>query len=256
MPLFTLLKCLTFFLVLPLWGTSEEWMQAASASYQQGEKATSFYEQKQAFNRALYLYRLAEQEMGSGISTLDRAIADTYYQIGEYAWAILYYQRALKANPHQDFVLSRLTKAQQKLGLSTEKPSSRHSLLVQFFLELSQHMRVFVWILFVTFLFWSLAIWFPSSWMRKLAGSSAILLCFLIFNFLYFYYFTPLEGILVTSTGLYRGPNVNQAQLTNYPLSAGSKVLVLEMTSEGDWVKIANTAGIIGYIPTTHLRLI
>jgi tetratricopeptide (TPR) repeat protein len=256
MRLFTILKCLTFFLVFPLWGIPEEWMQEANASYQQGERATSFYEQKQAFNRALYLYSLAEQEMGPGIPTLDCALADTYYQLGEYAWAILYYQRALKANPHQDFVLSRLTKAQQKLGLSTETPASRLSSWIQFFLELSQHLGVFVWVLLVTFLFWSLTIWFPSSWMRKLAGSGTILLCFLIFNFLYFYYFTPLEGILVTSTGLYRGPSANQPQLTNYPLSAGSKVLVLEMTSEGNWAKIANTAGIIGYIPTTSLRLI
>ncbi len=75
-------------------------------------------------------------------------------------------------------------------------------------------------------------------------------------NAIIFYYLTPIEGILVVSSGIYRGPNWNQPQLSNEPLLAGSKVRVLQAVSDGNWVKITNSHGMIGYIPISNLRLI
>lgn len=109
-------------------------------------------------------------------------------------------------------------------------------------------------VIFLAFITCSSTIWFRFSWIRKLAVASAFLLLIFLSNFLFYYYFTPLEGILIKTTGLYRAPDLNQAQLTNQPLLEGSKVEILQMTADGNWLKIANSTGVVGYIPTTSLR--
>src|SRR4051812_44901770 len=109
-------NCLAVFLAFALSGIPEEILQEAQRSYQQGEKALTYEERKLAFNRALFLYSSLEQEIQSPPASLNQALADTYFQLGEYAWAILYYQRALKQHSPNSFLLSHLEKAQQKLG--------------------------------------------------------------------------------------------------------------------------------------------
>lgn len=256
MLLLSLLKFLALFLIFPLWGNSETRLQEANASYQQGVTATTFEGRKQAFNRALYMYSLLEEELGSRVPALNQALADTYFQLGEFAWAILYYQRALKSNPHDETLISQLKEAQQKLGLPSNAISADQNPIIRFLFKLSRRFDLLLSILLLTFLTCSLAIWVPSAWGRLLAASSVVLLSLLLGNLLFFYYFTPLEGILVTSTGFYRAPDWNQPQLTNRPLLAGSKIKVLQTTSEGNWSKIEDSTNLMGYIPTTSLRLI
>jgi tetratricopeptide (TPR) repeat protein len=254
MRLLFFLEVVALFLVLPLWGTQEEMLQEANASYQQGENATSFEERRLAFNRALHLFSLLEEKTPSPTPALNRAIGDSYFQLGEYAWAILYYQRAFKTDPHDPLLIDHLSKAQQKLGLPID--SSSHQDTIKPILKLSKQYELFFWIFLLTFLICSTLIWFPFSWSFKCAISSIFLLFLSLGGILFSYYSTPIEGILVTSTGFYRAPDWNQPQLTNYPLLAGSKVKILQMTSEGNWLKITNATDLIGYIPTAALRLI
>jgi tetratricopeptide (TPR) repeat protein len=244
---------LTLCLMFPLWGNSEKILQEAQTSYQQGEKATTYEERKLAFNHALSLYLTLEQEAPS--ADLDQALGNTYFQIGEYAWAILYYQRALKQDPQNSLLFSHLKEAQKKLGLSEEQYPYQKKGIKPFFI-LSQQFQLLFWVIFFTIVLFSCTIWLSFPWIRKVAMGSAALLALLLANFLFFYYFTPLEGILVKTAGLYRAPDWNQPQLTNEPLLAGSKVQVLQTTSDGNWLKIENPQGTIGYLPTLTLRLI
>lgn len=216
--LFSILQILTLFLVTPLEATPAEIWQEANQSYQQGLTAITYEERKKAFNLALSLYHQVDQTTEGGSSALNQALSETYFQLGEKAWATLYEQRALKKDPLE------------------------HNL--------------WFWFCLLTFLICSLAIWFSYRWLRKLAMSCAILVFLGLACLLFLHYFTPLEGILVKSTGFYRAPDEKQPQLTATPLSAGSKVRVLQMTSEKDWLKIEDATGVVGYIPTATLRLI
>jgi tetratricopeptide (TPR) repeat protein len=250
-----LLFYLIILLALPLNGeTPEETWQTAIASYQKGEKAKTYEERKLAFNHALFLYSSLEKEGSSHSPTLDLALADTYFQLGKYPWAILYYHRTLKKDPSHSLARTRLEKAQQKLGLPPSIPSDQEK--GSFFAFLSRQFQLLLGIMLLTFLALSCAIWFPIPWIRKLAFSFVLILSLLIGNSLFFYYFTPLEGILVKSTGFYRAPAWNQPQITNRPLLAGSKVQILQITPDQEWLKIQNSYGIIGYIPADTLRAI
>lgn len=246
-----LFSLLTFLAMQPLlWGeqTSDLW-QKANASYQQGINATSYQERKTAFNQALLLYQKLKQEDLQS-ADLDQALGDTYFQLGEYAWTILYYQKALKNGSVNALLPAHLKQAEEKLGLP---PLEQKESQIQPFFALAQNTSLLLIAIGVTFLVISCTIWLSFSWLRKLAIGCAIVLSFLLGNALFFYYFSPLEGVLIKTTGLYRAPDWNQPQLTNQPLLAGSKVQILQMTKEDNWLKI-EYAGTIGYIPTDHLR--
>lgn len=237
-------------LTSPLWGTTEEMLQEANRRYQQGENAASFEERQLAFNQALALYSHVEEKVGYPVYP---TLGDTYFQLGEYAWAILYYQRALKIDPDLPLLRAHLESAQQKLSLPSDSFNS--SPFIHFFSKILQQSALFFWTFLFTFFICSIAIWFRNVWTRLFATISALCSFLLLSFFLITYYLTPIEGILVASTGFYRAPDETQPQLTTLPLFAGSKVKILQMTSEGNWLKIENATSLIGYIPTANVRL-
>lgn len=243
----------SFFLFLSasLWGTSliNTNLEEANQIYLQGEKATTFEERKTAFNHALLLYHQIEQTISSPSADLYRALGDTYFQLNEYAWAALYYRRALKQEPQDQSVMNHLTLAQEKLGLSPSSISLSNTILPQRWI-------VFWGMLFLAFLLTSAALWFSSSLLRHLAKMSLLFLLIPISSLIWSYYFTPLEALIITPTGFYREPQLDQPQLTHTPLLAGTSVYVLQTTDDGKWLKIVNAEGLMGYVPLASLRLI
>lgn len=230
--------------------TSEDILKEAQVSYQEGEKENSYQGRNRAFNKALHFYQLLEQEYPQS-ADLDQALGDAYFQLNEYPWAILYYQRALKEKFSDPLLLSRLKTVQERLGLTSledQKTVSYH-----FFFYLSQQTILLFGVIFMTFIAFTYTIWFPNVWIKKWAIASTIFLCLLVGNALFFYYFSPLEAIIIKTTGLYRAPDWNQSQLTSEPLLAGSKVQIVQITEDGNWLKI-NDKGLVGYIPIENLR--
>ncbi len=82
------------------------------------------------------------------------------------------------------------------------------------------------------------------------------ILCFLLLNLICSFYLTPIEGILIAPTGLYRDANWQQPQLLSMPLLEGIKVNVLDIKDEGKWLKIETPTGVVGYIPSSSIRII
>jgi tetratricopeptide (TPR) repeat protein len=238
-------------IIFPLSGTPmpKDILQEAPISYHQGETATNYEERKQAFNRALFLYHTLEENTESNVNGLNQALGDTYFQLGEYSWATLYYEKALKNQPSNPLLLSRLEKVQKKLGLTPSSPIDQYILVA-----LSKNFTLLFWMILLSFITLSCTIWLPFSWIRQLAAISSCLLLILLGNSLFFYYFSPLEGVLIKTTGLYLSPDWNQAQISNHPLLAGSKVEILQMTPDSNWVKITNDIHQVGYIPLSSLR--
>ena len=233
-------------------------LQRANVEYQKGVQSTSYQERSDAFNQALFLYQSIDQAQENYSFGMDLALGDTYFQLGDYAWAILYYQRALYKNQHDVNVISHLALAQHKIGLpeniSEETQRKNHS--ISFLRELSDNSSILLWAIFVVFLINSSAIWVSLQWVRMCAAFSLFILLLLIGNYLFFYYTTPLEGVLVKTTGLYRSPDWSQPQITEQPLLAGSKVRILQMVSDKRWVKLKDSEGMIGYVPTENVRSI
>lgn len=243
------------FLALPLVGNLDGLVQEANASLQQGEKATAYEERKDALNHALSLYHVIEQTSPS--PSLTRIIGDVYFQLGEYPWAVLYYQRTLKNEPQDPIAVAHLEAARQKLGIADHAPAAKEqNPFVKGFAALAGHDLLLFWAILLTFLACSFAIWLPSPFLRKAAGGCSVIALLLLINFTVFYYSAPLEGILIAPTGFYQAPGKNQPQLTSLPLLAGSKVNVLQLSADGEWLRITNDAGLIGYVPASALRLI
>ncbi len=216
-----------------------ELFEKANALYEKGGRATTFEERKGLFNQALQLYHLATKERES--SDLYRGLGDTYFQLGELPWALLFYERALKSNPASSLALSHLKKAQEALGLPLFLPASSFLSfsLLSFFIVF---VAVFLVLYFLIF--------------RKFSKTGMILFAFFIFFLLVSDFSTPIEGILVEPTGLYRTPDRQQPQLTSSPLMAGSKVNVLQIIQGGSWLKIRSQEGKIGYILAEPIRVI
>lgn len=232
-------------------------VQEANDAALKGEKATTYEERKLALNRALYLYSLAEQEVEAPSSSLDRAIGDLYDQLEEYPWSILYYHRALNADPHDTLAADHLEKVRQKMGIpaAAQHPFYQNP-FIHILESLTHQYYLMFWIIILVFLCYSLSLWLPLFWIKKITACISVLLALLLANSLFFYYSTPIEGIVIASSGFYRAPDKNEPQLTAHPLLAGTKVTVLQMTSKGEWVKITNSDGLVGYIPSMSLKLI
>lgn len=238
-----------------LWTESKDnLLIEANQAYQQGLQATTFDLREQAFNRALnYYYQAAKNNRYA--SNLNRAIGDTYFQLEQYPWAILYYQRAL-SNHHDSLpVLNQLEKSHQML----DAPFSSLNFLPNSSPIPTVSDKFLFWSILITFMILSAVIWQNNCPIPKLhygALFASMVIFLLLGNITISYYLTPIEAIVVSSTGLYRAPNSKQSQLLKEPLWAGSKVQVLQSTSDGDWIKIILPSGLVGYVPFDKIRII
>ncbi|WP_068471378.1 SH3 domain-containing protein [Candidatus Protochlamydia phocaeensis] len=248
-----------FFLLHPLFDLlGSSLLEEANLNYQKGEQAASYPERKKAFNQALKLYLQLEEQEGGSSSALNQALADTYFQLGEYPWSILYNYRALKLDPGNSLILSHLALAKEKLGLDPAPPS--YSRLYNFaftpFLSFPHRFELIFWALLATLLTGSMAIWWNKTFLNYLFAFSSLSAFLLLSNVLLTFYFGPIEAILVRSTGLYRAPDIQFSQLSSQPLLTGSKVRVANIEEQGTWLKIITDQGQVGYIPAFAARLI
>jgi len=232
----------------------------AGQAYQEGERTNSPDQRREAFNRALKLYTGLEDtyqpSMGSGKLYYD--IANTYFELGEYAFAVLYYYRALNLRPYDSRVEHNLETALKKLKLlKPERFSSWTSaFLLHDALPLPMRLQLFAFFAILFFGLWSLYLWFPQYYLKPLIGLASIFLLFFAASALYSYYFAPIEGVIVQASALYRDAGIQYARVSEKPLSAGEKVQVLEVMDEGKWLKVISQEGVFGYIPENAVRLL
>lgn len=233
-------------------------MQEANAHYRAAEQASTFQERKNGFNHALTLYWEIEKQLGMASEELDQALADTYFQLGEYAWSILYNERALQLDPNNRLVAEHLHLAQAKLGLSPSPHFSSwfDTFLLSPYFSLPARWQLFFYSILVTTFMATVFIWFPASSIKTLTYLSGSLSLVLSLNLLLSFYFAPLYGIFISSTAPYRGPSFQELQLSDLPFFAGSKVKIIQSEEQGFWLKVMDLNGQIGYVPASTIRLI
>ncbi|MBA2368480.1 MAG: tetratricopeptide repeat protein [Candidatus Protochlamydia sp.] len=229
----------------------------ANSSYERAERAANFQERKNNFNEALSAYLEIEKSPSVMSKKLFQAIGDTYFQLGEYAWSILYYERALQLRPQDELINQRANLAKTKLGLGfLQPPSLSERLLFDHYFSFRQRLTFFFWMSLFTLSIITLLIWRPFLLLKKLAMLAGVILITSGINLFTTHYFAPIYGIFIQSTGLYRAPNLLQPQLSEVPLLMGSKIRVMEAVEMGFWLKVINFDGRVGYVPASSLRLI
>jgi tetratricopeptide (TPR) repeat protein len=238
--------------------SSAKQLEAAKESYQSGIQAKNWQERLASLNQALTDYSQIEENFGPSFE-LNHTLGDLFFELTEFPFAILYYEKALYEQPNDQTLKSNLHLARKKLGLETssERPPSYLSImLLDSFLSQTRRLQIFFFTTLLTLLLMSLYIWKPHS-LLKISCAAASLFAFLILiSYLLAFYFSPIEGIIISATGLYREPKQQAAQLTRQPILAGLKVRVIDTAENGFWLKIIDEEGQLGYVPSTALRII
>lgn len=234
--------------------------QEATDLYQKGELTTTIAERKAAFNSALDIYLTLEKEYHPrfGTGKLYYDIGNTYYNLESYPWAILYYNRAQRLMPRSDEVVYNLATTLKQLQLPQDNPPDVFSkvLSLQTYLSLPEQLQLFCGLTILAFLFASFYIWTNNQWCKKSVFICFIPIIWLLLGFAYTHYFTPLEAILVQSVELRRDAGRQYAKVNIDPIPAGSKVEVIDITSDGSWLKIKMPQESLGFVPQESIRLI
>lgn len=221
-------------------------------------QAHTWQEQFASLNAALGLYQVAENKLG-GNPDLNLARADLFFELQEYAWSILYYERVLAESPQNHQARDRLNQAQKKLGLplaSISASSYVDFLLLKPFLAQAAKAQLFVGLAILALFLAAMAILKPVRWIKMGAYSIASLSLYVALNYLLVFYVSPIEAIVITSVGLYREPGGEQQQLIAGPLMEGAKLRVIDTAQEGNWLKVIDTEGVLGYVPAASARII
>jgi len=236
-------------------------LKEAFTSYSAGEKGTTVAERKNDFNAALNIYKQLDKEYSPnyGNGRLYYNIANTYFQLGEYPWAILYYNRALALMPRNEKVQHNLAIALGKLNLPSAPETNktfRHLFFLHYDLSLPERLQGFFISGLILLLFISMFIWWRKSWIKYVIFLSGIVCLLFLLSVGYTRYLEPVKGVLVKAASLYRDAGTQYAKVIPKPLPAGEKVEVLESREDGHWLKILSPNGEVGYVPMDAIRLI
>lgn len=221
--------------------------------------AITVAEKTAQLNLDLEKYQDMEDQLpkGTALADLYYNLGNTYYQLQEYPWAILYYEKALALSPYDKEAAHHLKLSQKELSLA-HPPQTSWAVFLSFLPRFSLQKSLFLFgiCLLLILLLSSFYLWMP---FRFIAISRILSSCFAIIFFcyaVYANYFAPIEGILVKASFLYKGAGPNYPHAMESPLLSGEKVTVIDLTNDGKWIKISTSQGNIGYIYYETFRLI
>lgn len=255
-----LLIALVPFLIVNFFNNTESQLKEAYTSYTAGENAKTLGERKDAFNRALTLYTSLEKENEPiyGDGKLYYNIGNTYYQLEEYPWAILYYYRALSLMPGNEKVLNNLKMALNKMKISQSLEPDIYEKIFFFHstYSLPERLRFFFLFGVLSLVLLSAYIWRPLRILSALALFAGTISLIFFVSTIFTHYISPIEAVIVQPASLHRDAGDQYAEVKKEPVAAGTKVEVLAITSNGKWLKILTPDGILGYVSNAQIRLI
>lgn len=235
-------------------------LQEALSHYQGGEESKTIASRKENFNTALQNYlnleKNADPKFGNG--KLYYNIANSFFQLSEYPWAVLYYNKAINLMPRNEEVRRNLSIALNKLNLpKLEENNVYHSLFFfHYLLSVPEQLQSFFISGLLLLALLSLYIW---KWhpLIKYGIALAGAVCFIfLLSLSYAHYIEPVQGVMVQASALYRDAGMQYAKAVIKPVPAGLKVDVLNSKDQGQWLKIVTPDGNLGYVPMESIRLI
>lgn len=236
---------------------ADERLQKAQLSYQRGEKASTIANQEENFNRALDLYQQLANEYPtpSGQGLLYYNIANSYFQLQQYPWAVLYYYKALQADSNNEDIRRNLQITLDKLGLPPPpSPGWEHYILGG--LTLPQRWQLMAFLMIAAGLLASVYIWKNIPILKSAAIIVGILAGLCLLSITYSAWFTAAEVIVLRATFLYRDAGKQYAKVLDNPLSPGLKLYLIDLEAEKPWAKVRTPQGATGYVPVDRIGTI
>lgn len=227
-----------------------ERVEEAALAYQKGISAEKAIDKDQHFNQALNLYLMIQAHVGeeNNLSDLYYNIGNTFYQLNQMPWAILYYYKALALQPHNEAIINNLNSAQERLQIS--QPSTESALFYPVTVML------FLAFTFAATLCLSLYIWTKERVWYKLGLTPCVLSILFLTLGIYQSFFDPINAVIVQPEIPLRSAEEQALPASETPTLPGMKVRVLSASADGKWLKIATDNGTIGYVTYASLRLI
>ncbi len=232
----------------------------AYIAYTQGEQASNVASRELAFNKALSIYKQLSQEYpppyGSG--ALDYNIGNSYFELGQYAPAVLHYYKAVKYDPWNSSAWSNLQVALDKLHLSTKVPKHGWESIFSPSIGMSISLRyqLFFTASFVVLLLGSFYIWRTLPILKPYIWIAAGIAVLMLLSLFVTQFIEPVGAVVVKSTSLYRDAGNQYAKVLDTPLQEGLKIEVIEGAAGGNWVEVRTPEGALGYVPTNRIELL
>lgn len=237
--------------------STSEIINNAATRYAEGETATTVFERQQNFNNALQLYLDLEKTFDPRYSNgkLYYNIGNTFYQLGEYPFAILYYTRALALNGDAR-IRENLQTAQEKAHVKPPRFSASiiETLSLNKWLSVTSRLQFFGLSALGGFVFLSLFIWWNFPLLRVTGLVFSLIAAFFLLTILLDLFFGPQEAVLINGENLRKGASVEFASVIEEPLSAGTVVRVIGQ--EKEWLKVVASDDKMGFVPEKSLRKI
>lgn len=198
----------------------------------------SIKEIEEKLNQTIEPYLKAEREGQADSAPFWAALGNSYRGLERKPEAVWAYQKSLTMNPWNREVRANLSHLQEELLVPKSYPFlPPETLFYQLFA-----------LFFILFFFSSR---FPK--LRAGFGLFSLLtLLWIAFNT----WFMPAEGIIMTPSDMTQLPTVFSPKVSSSPLKPGLKVEVLSYEEEGEWLKIRDETGKIGFVPFNAIKVI
>lgn len=237
-----------------------EHLRGAHADYVKGESAETVGDREDAFNRSLAEYLDLERTYHPvyGNGRLYFNIANSYFQLGNYPFAALYYYKAQKLMPRDETVKRNLETALGKMGLTDKKEKTVfHKIFFFHFLtSIPERLQLIFFFFLAVFLSFSIYIWTRREAFFKVGKLTVFIGLIFLASYTFSHYLSPIEAVMVKSSGLYRDSGFQFAKVQEEPVLSGRKVEVLDVINHGEWLKVRLPNGNLGYVPQEAIRII
>lgn len=239
---------------------NENTLNEAFQAYQEGVKAEIVTDREAHFNRSLSLYltllHTCCPEYGSG--KIYYNIANCYFQLNVYPLALLNYYRSEKLRPRDETVKYNKEIVLEKLGIKEKKEQSLYDQIFFFqnYFSLPERLQIFTFLICLMILPASFYIWKKVAFLKKVIAFAAVFSAIFFLSLMYTRYISPMEAIMTESSMLYRDAGFQYSKISNRAQIAGSKVKVLEILDQGEWLKVITEQGEVGYLPYKTIQLI
>lgn len=228
--------------------------------YRKGEIAATIYARKEAFNHALEIFLTLDSKYHPDFGTgrLQFNIANTYFQLSEYPFSILYYKRAENLMPRSPLVKRNLSQARAKAGLKISE-NLNHLMdlfLLKPFLSLPERIQVFTALSILTLIFASAWLWTKKPWISKAAIVFLIPAFVFLLNLAVSHYFSSIEAVLVKTAELRRDAGMEFAPVGEGTVLGGTIVEVVGTSPNGKWLKVIIPGGDFGFMPSEAVKIV
>jgi tetratricopeptide (TPR) repeat protein len=232
----------------------------AYRSYQKAERSQVSAEREEHFNKSLMLYKHLEDDYQTshGNGKLQYNIANTYFQLGQYPSAVLYYQKALKLDPWNDQAWANLQVALKKLQISNAdaRPWWQSIFSPSLGIPETQRLQMFFALALAAILFAAFYIWKEIEKFKSYAWIASSLAFAVLVSLVLTHFSEPAEAIVLRPSDVYRDAGKQYAKVQSNPLPEGVKLQIIELTDEGRWAKVRTPEGVQGFVPIDRIGII